>query len=194
MSSIVQPGDDAGWRSAARSMILFVSLLMTVWGIATWLRRSGYDASVGAVFGADPDSDQTVGFLEVLYRAVALLSLAFAGLFLVLGLSAGRARAWARILVIVGTAPAVLFVLAAYVDAGRSYLLGVGANSIAENARVNTLTPWRFSGGYHAMSTVFGVAIIVCLGLSVLMLVRKPTPKADLTASEAAQSARRRKC
>jgi hypothetical protein len=171
-----------GTVSAACWLILAVAVMMGAWAFVTWSRMGPFDTAVHAVFDPDPEADTTVGYLELVFVTGPILSFAFALAFLILANGDSRARNWARVCTWIVSVLAFPLALVTYVNNGRTYILDIdtGPNDTVARqlmAKLNALTPWRFSGWYHTMTVGLGVVIAGCL-VAVVVLLATPTARA----------------
>jgi len=127
------------------------------------------------VFRPDPHADTSVGWLEFKFLLGAALSIALACMYLSVVAFVYQDRTWARILVWLVSVVAVPFTWKAHVRNGVSYLHAQRTgpdleSTIEEMKRVNELTPWRFSGWYHAMTRGSGIALLTAIiGAAILL-------------------------
>jgi hypothetical protein len=149
--------------------------MLALWGVATLLRQRSFTRALMAVFGVNPNADTTVGWLSFLFFAGAAASLGLACALLFLGYHMSHAANWARILSWPLSAACLPFAWVTYVGNGEPYIdargTGPGDSEALDGMRqVGELTPWRFSGWYHAITIGFGVALILCLVAAAVLL------------------------
>jgi hypothetical protein len=154
-------------------------LLLGVWAVATFWKFGQFSAAAHKIFDADPDADMSVGSLQVGFLTGAVLSMIVACTLLVLARGVYRSLNRARMLSRIVSLAALPFLWLTYIRNGTSYITAINTGpgdtvARAEMAKVNELTPWRFSGWYHSITLGFGIAVAIFLVVGVALL-RSPS-------------------
>jgi hypothetical protein len=156
--------------------------MLVVWIVSTWSKQSQFDRAVEFIFNAVQDADTTVAWLQFLYFVGVALSIVFAGMFVLAAIFIYHGSNWARVLAWIVGPLSLPFTWLTLIRNGVDYLnaLGTGPSDAAareEMAKVNQLTPWRFTGWYHMMTVTFGIAI-ACSILAALVMLSLPSSNA----------------
>jgi hypothetical protein len=165
---------DDGRRSyrQAGSLSLVSSGLILTWAIVSWLRHGQFDAAASSVFAGDPDSDTTVWYLQLAYLLGPGLSVAFAFYFVGAALACFNGRSYSWLIAGLGGFAVMPLLLATYVDGGRFYLRGTGANPILENQRFASLTSWRFAGSFAFFGKLSAAMLVIMLAAATVFAIR----------------------
>jgi hypothetical protein len=154
--------------AVASGMLFAVSAMMAVWGAATLARAGEFGAAAYRFSASHPDIDIAPGYFEIAFWLAAIASLLAALGFSALGFADLRGAPAARVTTWIAGCAALPFVYLTYEDHGEPYLFPGTASSAAGPMRA--LTPWRFSGRYHDLTTGLGVLTIAGLTAVIVLL------------------------
>lgn len=151
------------------------ALLLGIWAVATLVKYGEFSSAAAEIFNADVTADMSWGFVTLAYQAGAVASLVLAGVLSALMIGLLRSHNRARIGFWI-TCLAALPLLWMFYIKNTTYISAVGTGPTEpvarmEMARVNELTPWRFSGWYHDMTLGVGVAVAIFLVAGAALLV-----------------------
>jgi hypothetical protein len=144
-------------------------VLMVVWGACT-LSRAGEFAAAVDRFGATHSDVDLPGIISVAFVAGAIASIVLGVIFALTGLLGLRGARGTRPVTWLTAGAALPFVYATYQRLGEPYMFPGDMRQMCQ-APMRALTPWRFSGWYHAVTVGLGDVIVACLLLVSVLLV-----------------------
>lgn len=172
MGSLTVQGADAGRRprvvAVASAMLFTASAMMAAWGAATLGRAGEFGAAAYRFSASHPDIDIAPGYFEIAFWLAAITSLLAALGFSALGFGVVRGAATARVMSWIAGGAALPCVYLTYQDHGDPYLFPGTASSAA--GPMKALTPWRFSGWYHDLTTGLGILTMAGLTTAIVLL------------------------
>jgi len=176
------------WRrplvvAAAGGLLCGASAMIAVCGALALSRGGAFGAAAYRFVMSHPDVDLGPGYFEKVYWLAAVMSLAAAAVFGALGMAVRRGAAIARELTWAVGCAALPFVYVTDEAHGDWYLFPGTAHRAAGGMRA--LTPRRYSGWYHDLTSTLGILTMASLAAA-LGLLLLPSANAHFRRSRSA--------
>ncbi len=142
---------------------------MLVWGAYTLSRAGEFGAAAYRFSGSHPDVDLAPGLFELAFVGGAIVSMLFAFTFTLLGYFDLRGVQAARVMTWLISCAGLAFVYVTYQETAEPYMFP-GDMRTSSLIPMRHLTPWRYSGWYHAITVGFGYVSLASLLLAMVLL------------------------